>query len=948
MFSLVKFTGLLLVVASLSFNSVFANEEHLKDSSSGKRKLVIASSNNFPPINLLDESGNLTGFARDLADAVATSVNIEVQHIHSGKWTNVIKWLDEGKADFIHDTGYSLEREAYMDFSLPIIEMPESIFVRERQFDIRDVSTLSGKKVACVNQHITHIYLKQFEKINCYLVNTPAEGLIALINGNVDAFIYPEQIVLYIAQELKLDNNIKIVGEPLRKLSWSMTVKKGNREVLALLNKGITAVRNNGEYDRIYNKWFGKPLFSGFSNSEVFVITIAAVLLSLMVVITFGLLTYNRKMLRVNKMLSESEGKYRTLADKLPQSIFLKDINSVYVSCNQRFADGIGIVPEKISGMTDFDFFPDDADEYRAGDRRILESEKTIEFIESIYIDGKKKSINTIKTPIYDDEGRLSGVLGIFWDITEQLDLQEKHAEIIKEYNAITSAVPDIMYKLDDKGRFTWWNDTFERVTGLSAGQIENHSALEMISEADHAGISVAIQKAFENGYADVEAHLLSKSGEILYYFNGARLLDDAGNLIGLTGSGRDISKQKVVEQQKDLLQRQLEQAQKMESIGQLTGGIAHDFNNILASILGYSELSLNILDSKSPVERLRKYLTEITRSGGRARDLIKQMMAFSRESGNQTCAVNVEGLIDELLSMLRPIIPATVEISTTIDNNLPVVVIDPVMTQQMLLNMCINGRDAMEGNGKLSISVTVESISEQMCNSCHQGFSGKYIQFAVSDTGGGIEPELLDKIFEPFMTTKEVGKGTGMGLSMVHGITHNHHGHILVSSTPGKTTFKILIPISTISDDISNVDDVSNIDGDDKMVIENDIASDHHHILVVDDEVSVAALLEEILTSNGYNVTVKNNGQDAWQEFSNNPDAYDMVITDQTMPNMSGKDMAIQILKIKPEIPILLCTGYSDQINEDGAKEIGIQAFLKKPIRMDNLLKLVSKFMVS
>ena len=180
-----------------------------------KRPLVIASSNNFPPVNTLDEKGQLIGFARDMSSAVAKAIGVEVTYVHSGIWTNVLKWLATGKADLIHDTGYNIERESYLDFTDSIIEMPESIFVRDQQFDVNSLFSLYGKKVACVNRHITHLYLQQFKDIQCHLVNTPAEGLIALINGSVEAFIYPEQIVFYLAQKLKLSHKIKLTGKPL-------------------------------------------------------------------------------------------------------------------------------------------------------------------------------------------------------------------------------------------------------------------------------------------------------------------------------------------------------------------------------------------------------------------------------------------------------------------------------------------------------------------------------------------------------------------------------------------------------------------------------------------------------------------------------------------------------------------------------------------------------------
>jgi PAS domain S-box-containing protein len=931
-----SFTGLFTCLVLLWSSILPAGQGQ---SASSQRPLVIASTNNFPPINMLDEEDRLIGFGRDMADAVAAELGRDVQHIHTDIWTDVLAWLDQGKADVIHDTGYTPERQAFLDFSLPILEMPEAIFVRERQFDIHDLDTLSGKKVACVNRHITHLYLQRFPEIQCHLVNTPAEGLIALINGNADAFIYPEQIVLYLAQQLKLAPKIKVVGEPLRVLSWSMTVKKGNSALLAQLNHGITRVRKSGEYHRIYERWFGRRLFAGYSRGEVLIITAITVLLSLLAVITVGLLIHARSMRQANLALAESESKYRTLADKLPESVFLKDTDGVYVSCNQRYADSLGITPEQVVGKTDYDFHPVNAESYREGDRKIMETGKTQEFIESYVQDGKTGYIQTIKTPVYNEQGELSGVLGIFWDITHEREMQQRLASTIKEYNAITATVPDVMYKLDTEGHLSWWNETFEQVTGLNAAQLHDRHALSLIAEADRDKVASAIRETLAHGFAEVEARLLTRAGEVDYYFNGARLLDGKGTPVGLVGSGRDMSTQKEAEAHQDRLQAQLLQAQKMETIGQLTGGIAHDFNNMLASILGYGELSLQGLEAELPPDKLRSYLSEIVRSGERARDLVAQMLTFARANKGDTRPVELANLIDEISKMLRPMIPTTIELKLDIDSALPSLLADPVMIQQLLINLCINARDAMQGHGSITIHARPYQATGEVCDSCHEHIHGDYIELAVSDTGEGIEPQLITRIFEPFMTTKDVGKGTGMGLAMVHGITHDHQGHIRVESRPGHTRFMIYLPASDMVNPALGLED-----GGDSAKYEYD--GQQHHILVIDDEEALSELLSEMLSIQGYRVSVEHDGLKALQAYTSRPHEFDLVITDQTMPGLTGSEIAKKMLVIRPELPIVLCTGFSDDIDEKGAKGIGIRAFVNKPINNQNLLRLVHQLL--
>lgn len=907
---------------------------------SSKLKLVIASSNNFPPINLLDDEGRLTGFARDLSDAVAEAVDVEVKRIHSNRWPNVLKWLDSGEADLIHDTGYTPEREAYLDFTLPIIEMPESIFVRDQRLDINDFKSLSGKKVACVNKHITHIYLQRFKDIKCHIVSTPLEGLLALIDGSVDAFIYPEQIVLYMAQKLNLDDKIKVVAEPLRILSWSMTVKKGNTKILELLNRGIRQVKKSGEYQTIYDKWFGKRALSGYSRNEVFLIILVTIFIALLIVVSVSSFIYTRGMRKANKELVASEDKFRTLANNLPESVFLKDPDSIYISCNKKYADSLGIKPYEIVGKSDYDFFPDLAELYHEGDRNVMESGKIKEFDEKSVINGKTHYSHIIKTPVYK-HNKLAGVLGVIWDITEQRKLQNELNKIVHEYNTITATVPDVMYTLNLNGELVWWNKTFERLTGLNEAELQGKNALDVIAENDREKVAAAIKQTVVKGFAEVEAGFITKNDEVLYVFNGAALRDEDGTVIGLAGSGRDISKQRASEKKQLKLQTQLQHAQKIESIGQLTGGIAHDFNNLLGSILGYSELCIDKLEKDGGIEKvkpkLKKYVEQIHVAGKRGRELVKNMMSFSRVYEGEKVKVDIDAFIDELFSLLRPLIPASIELETQVDDNLPVVVVDPVMVQQMLINLCLNSRDAMSGAGKIVIAATISGLAEQTCDSCHNVFQGEYINISIRDSGEGIAPEIISRIFEPFVTSKEVGKGTGMGLAMVHGITHEHNGHIRVFTKPGDTSFNIYLPLedsSHIIDDKGNKEE-KNIMYDKK----------HHNILVVDDEQAITMLQEELLSSQGYQVKVAHNGEDAYNLFMQNPDSVDLIISDQTMPVMTGKDLAIKIKESYPEIPFIICTGYTDKLDEAQAKDLGIYAFFRKPVDNYKLIEAIQNY---
>jgi PAS domain S-box-containing protein len=310
------------------------------------KHFTVASSNNFPPMNMLDDNENLIGFGRELSDAVIEAIKGEVKRFHSPIWVDVLKWLDSGKADFIHDTGYTKDRDKFLDYSDPIIEMPEVIFVHSDRYDITGFDSLKNKRVGCIRKHITHLYLQQFPEINCVIAETPMQGVLDLISKKTDAFIYPKQIVLYLTQNLRLEDKIKITGDELRTLSWSMVAKEGNKEIISLLNQGLAKVRKSGEYERIYKKWFGQRLLFGYSVRDLVIITIAITGISVAIVLVIGFFLYNLRMRRsknrieiinqelkaeiterkqVQEALRESEEKYRVLFRSVPLGITVSD-----------------------------------------------------------------------------------------------------------------------------------------------------------------------------------------------------------------------------------------------------------------------------------------------------------------------------------------------------------------------------------------------------------------------------------------------------------------------------------------------------------------------------------------------------------------------------------------------------------------------------------------------
>lgn len=396
----------------------------------------------------------------------------------------------------------------------------------------------------------------------------------------------------------------------------------------------------------------------------------------------------------------------------------------------------------------------------------------------------------------------------------------------------------------------------------------------------------------------------------------------------------RQINEKAVAEKQKSDLEAQLRQAYKMEAIGTLAGGIAHDFNNLLGVIIGYSEMARDDAPQNSSIA---KDLDRVLTASHRAKELVKQILTFSRQSQVDLTPIATQPIIKESLKLLRSSIPTTIEIKEDIDSECGPILADPTQIHQILMNLCTNAYHAMEDKGGV-LSITLKTASDEFIPELNTSRRdpGEYLELVVADTGCGIGPDVIDKIFDPYFTTKEVGKGTGMGLSIIHGIVRESGGDIRIKSILGKgTSVHVFFPVA-----VSNIKETEKIP---KMLPHGE-----GHILFVDDEEILAEMGKEMLERLGYKVTAKTSSLEALEVFQNSPDSFDVIITDQTMPGLMGSDLARRILQIRPHMPIILCTGYSSLIDKSSAKVIGIRTFANKPLTTKTVAQLLSEVLDS
>ena len=477
--------------------------------------------------------------------------------------------------------------------------------------------------------------------------------------------------------------------------------------------------------------------------------------------------------------------------------------------------------------------------------------------------------------------------------------------------------------------QFVRANTAMSRMLGYSPDEIRKLSVNDIHPSEDLPRVTAKFDKQLRGEITLApDIPVKRKDGSIFPADVNAACLELNGRQ-HLLGIFRDITKAKQAEEERRKLEAQLSKGQKMEAIGILAGGIAHDFNNILSSIIGFTELTLNDVEKGSTIE---DNLQEVYTAGKRATDLVRQIFAFARQSDEELKPIRVDNIIKEVLKFIRSSIPTTIEVKHNIKSD-SLIMGNYTQVHQILMNLCINAAHAMEYEGGIVEISLKDVVMDRSVDTKKLGLTpGNYIEMMVSDTGTGIAPDIIDSIFEPYFTTKGPGEGTGMGLAIVHGIIESYGGNISVHSILGKgTVFTIHFPIT-------------------KKRIEHTVyqpqalPSGTERILFVDDEAPITKIVGKVLEQLGYTVTIKTSSLEALELFYSKPNDFDLVITDMTMPNMTGDKLAGKLMTISPDIPVILCTGYSKKISNETGKEIGIKAFAYKPIIKADLAKMVRK----
>ena len=497
-------------------------------------------------------------------------------------------------------------------------------------------------------------------------------------------------------------------------------------------------------------------------------------------------------------------------------------------------------------------------------------------------------------------------------------------------YRQLVQSTNSIIMRMDTEGRVIFLNKYAQDFFGYRAADILGKNVVgTIVPPKDHVGFDLT-QMIRDIGthpdhYVSNENENIRRNGErVRVAWMNKAIYDEHSRVKEILCVGIDVT-------EKWQLEKRLSQAQKMEAIGTLAGGIAHDFNNILSAIMGYTELSLIDIPKESAV---RKNLKQVLKAGGRAKELVQQILTYSRQREREMLPIKINLIVNEALKLLRATLPSTIQINNSIKSNLAIMS-DPTNIHQVIMNLGTNAAHSMqEKGGLLEVSLADVDIDADFAKRHPDLNPGKFVCLTVSDTGHGMSPDVMERIFDPFFTTKNKGEGTGMGLSVVHGIVKSHAGSMTVDSTPGRgSVFKVFFPAF-------ESEWIPNFDSPDLMLTGTE------NILFVDDEAFQADIAQKMLGRLGYRLTTCTNSVEALELFKQSPQNFDLVITDMTMPQMTGDLLAKELILIRPEIPIIVCTGYSDRIDTDKANEIGIRELIMKPVIMKDIANCIRRIL--
>ena len=631
--------------------------------------------------------------------------------------------------------------------------------------------------------------------------------------------------------------------------------------------------------------------------------------------------------IQVGRRLVEQQALMHCLIDSLPDPIYVKDNRGLYIGCNKAYAEFVGSDPENIYGRTSNDVLSNElAQRSHMEDLRVLANGAMIEtegWVGSAA--GTSVYHNTVKIPYLESAAGSSGMIGICRDLTKRMEMEQEMRRLAVVVEQSTEAI----MITDVDGDILYVNAAFEETTGYNAEEALGRRPDILQSGKHDKEFYDKLWKTISSG-KNWEGRFTNRNKEGSLFEVEAVIYpirDPDGKVLNYVTISRDITQEAAIE-------KHLRQQQKMNAVGELAGGVSHDFNNILTAILGYVALCMNTVDEES---KTYQYLAEVVKAGERATKLVRQILTFSRQEEQQFHSLNLQPIIEDSLSLVQTTMRKSIQLVQDVDPQCGPVLGDTTQLQQVMVNLCTNAAHAMGKDEPGTLTVTLRQVDlsgEDVEGPMADLNPGPYACITVGDTGCGMPPEVQERIFEPYFTTKKQGEGTGFGLSIVHGIVRKHRGSISVESVEEKgTKFTLYFPLNTGS--------ARQESSAEKAV---PVEAVQGRILFVDDDQTVLSMGREILESFGYHVVTATNGQRALKSFKQDPSGFDALVSDYSMPERNGHELIREVVAIRKDIPCILCSGYMEKVEGEDLSMLGHAAYMAKPIDWRELSQAVQK----
>ncbi len=943
---------LILILSEASVFSVYAKNRSIVTLTAEERIWLDQNSNNikllfnteFPPIEFSSPTGTFTGIGADVIAMIEKRLGVAFDKVPSNDWNRHLAALENGTCAIAPTIVRTTDRERFAFFTVPYATVPV-VIISGRDFSTgTTLDDLSGNQVAVVSGYATEQYLKDRAQGRFKVVPMPGviECLRAVSFGQVNAYVENLAVAAYYIDKEGI-SNLRVAGSTDYNFAFSIGVSRKYPLLYSAIRKAMDTIPES-KLEAVRNQWISLRVHSGLSPETMQLLKLGVVFTVLLLMGLTGISYFLKRML--NEKVASLRTAQQELVDQTKRlslameatkaGIWDYDPVTEKIYLNEQWYTMLGYMPGPTHVTLDewlMHIHPEDVKATEKSLRDYIQNSGHVEFEAEFrmrkaddtwcWILGKGKAI------AWDETGNPIRIIGLNLNIQTFKETQEAMALSETRFRSFFKMAPLPLAEVSQDGRIVGVNDRFKKILGYTMDDAPtiDHWWRFAYPDPDQRSLAISTWQAATDRTRGGRTDL--KSGELrITCKNGmVRTMIISTSLIGdsILVSFFDITKNKQAEEEKEKLQGQLIQSQKLEAVGILAGGVAHDFNNMLGAIIGYTELTMGHMEASDP---FRNNLGKILDTADRSAALTRQLLAFARKQTVAPIVFDLNESVESMLKMLRRLIGENIDLVWLPGPGRHTVKMDPSQLDQIMANLCVNARDAIADVGKVTIKTNMASFDEITCESYAECTPGNYILVSVSDNGSGMDKEIASHIFEPFFTTKGLGQGTGLGLSTVYGIVKQNEGFIHLYSEPGSgTTFTIYLP---------HHDDESLAEKEATTV---DIQPGRGEtILIVEDDPTLMEMGQMMLQRLGYAVLSASTPGEAIGLVEENRSDIQLFITDVVMPEMNGRELADRLLSIRPTLKHLFMSGYTaDVIVHRGVLDEGIN-FIQKPFTIKEL----------